>query len=327
LPAAASIDQAVRPALATIDPEGVHDRLGYLERRLHLIETLEPERDRVRFLLDPVAEYLAGLHLVEIYKADESEWREFLAQADVKSGNTEASRGFLLAVRDCCLARRGHVPVPDFLEDQLTERAAVPALTELLSDKGADIRIAAAEAFGQIGPLAEPAEPALIRALKDDDKFVRRKAARILGAIGSRVEETVPALIEALRDEDVFVRRRAAEALGRIGPAAVTAVPALIEALRDESEICREKAAVALGQIGRATEGVVPALIAALEDQNPDVRWQAAVALGNIGPAAGAAAAALRAGLKDPMAGESMAAALRAIEVAECSTNPSSQIT
>lgn len=327
LPAAASIDGAVGPALAGIDPENVYERLGYLERRLHLIETVEPERDRVHFLLDPVAEYLAGLHLVDIYKSDETQWREFLAQADMAPGGFEAGRGFMLAVRDCCLARREHVPLPEFLADQLTRRAAVPALAELLTDKSVDTRIMAADAFVQMGPLAEAAEPALIRALKDDDKFVRRKAAGILGAIGSKVEETVPALIEALQDEDAFVRRRAAEALGRIGPAAVSAVPALIEALRDESEICREKAAVALGQIGPATEGVVPALITALEDYYPDVRWQAAVALGNIGPAAEAAVSALRAGLNDPMAGDSMSAALRAIEGGARPPERSSQMT
>ena len=314
LPAAASIDRAVGPALASVDPENVYERLVYLERRLHLIETLEPERDRVRFLLDPVAEYLAGLHLVKTYQSDATKWREFLAQADTAPGGVEASRGFMLAVRDCCLARHEHIPLPEFLVGQLTRRAAVPALAELLRDKSADTRIMAADAFGQIGPLAQLAEPELIRALKDNDKFVRRKAAGTLGTMGSRVEGAIPALIQALQDEDPFVRRRAAEALGRIGPAAAGAVPALIEALQDESEICREKAAVALGQIGPATEGVIPALIIALKDDYPDVRWQAAVALGNIGPAAKKAVSALRTGLMDPMAGESMATALQAIE-------------
>jgi hypothetical protein len=93
--APASLDQAVRPALAAIDPEEIPERLDYLERRLRLIETIEPERDRVRFLLDPVAEYLAGLHLVERYKGDPDQWRKFLAQAWTPNrGASKPSEGF-----------------------------------------------------------------------------------------------------------------------------------------------------------------------------------------------------------------------------------------
>jgi hypothetical protein len=53
-PASAPLDEA-KKALEAVDPEAVKERLDYLEHRLRLIETLEPERDRVRFALDPVA--------------------------------------------------------------------------------------------------------------------------------------------------------------------------------------------------------------------------------------------------------------------------------
>src|SRR3954470_15061012 len=45
--------------------------------------------------------------------------------------------------------------------------AAVPALTEALSDSIADVRTAAAEAIGGIGVTAKSAVPKLIEALKD----------------------------------------------------------------------------------------------------------------------------------------------------------------
>ena len=49
---------------------------------------------------------------------------------------------------------------------------------------------------------------------------VRRAAADALGKIGPAAAEAVPALIAALADADRDVRRAAADALGKIGPAA-----------------------------------------------------------------------------------------------------------
>ena len=124
-PAVAQIDETAEPALAKVDPMGIGDRLDYLEHRLGLIETVEPERDKVRFALDPVAEYLAGLHIVERYQADADAWRAFLDLADATPGGPEAARSFLLATRDCCLAREGELPVPEFVPNELAKRAGL----------------------------------------------------------------------------------------------------------------------------------------------------------------------------------------------------------
>jgi HEAT repeat protein len=99
-----------RPAPAArdlvIDALGVEGEkhLDYFEKRLRLIETVGAARDHLKMTLDPLAEYLAGLQLVEHdlrsevgLKAFEKRVREI---ADPKT-----AEGFLLAVSDCYLAR------------------------------------------------------------------------------------------------------------------------------------------------------------------------------------------------------------------------------
>ena len=76
--------------------------LKYLEDRLRLIQTVGAGRNQIRFALDPLAEYLGGLHVVEHYGEREEWWRAFFTQADALAGTPQAIGGFLLAVRDCC---------------------------------------------------------------------------------------------------------------------------------------------------------------------------------------------------------------------------------
>ncbi|NJP09499.1 MAG: hypothetical protein HC866_08420 [Leptolyngbyaceae cyanobacterium RU_5_1] len=78
--------------------------LNYLEDRLSLIRT-KSANQRLDFALAPLAEYLAGLYRVETFGNDEASWQGFLAEAREKLGNQEDIHGFLLAVRDCCIAR------------------------------------------------------------------------------------------------------------------------------------------------------------------------------------------------------------------------------
>ncbi len=117
-PGRAGIDEVI----AAMNGEAAEGRLKYLEERLRLIQVVPPG-DRVRFLLDPLAEYLAGLELVETNKDDETRWREFLAQADAMAGAPEAIKGFLLAVRDCCDTVGKDKNLPDFVMEELASRS------------------------------------------------------------------------------------------------------------------------------------------------------------------------------------------------------------
>jgi len=123
-PAAAEIDDDVLPAIKAIEEKNANERLTYLDERLHLVEIIEPRYDKIRYLLDPLAEYLAGMHLVGSCRDNKEKWKEFLAQADEMKGDLEAIRGFLLAVYDCCIAKQKDENIPQFAIDECAKRVA-----------------------------------------------------------------------------------------------------------------------------------------------------------------------------------------------------------
>jgi hypothetical protein len=94
------------------DGDSAPDRVNYLERNLRLVQVIGAGRDKVKFALDPLAEYLAGLYVVEHYDGNEQLWRDFLAKTDSVPDAPGAIKGFLLAVRDCCLTPEAEQNVP-----------------------------------------------------------------------------------------------------------------------------------------------------------------------------------------------------------------------
>ncbi len=118
-PESAAVDDVVR-ALGGTDARA---RLDYLEAQLKLIHVAEPARDRVSFTLDPLAEYLAALHLVSQNADNATLWRAFLDQVAALQNEHEMIAGFLRAVRECSLVRRTAAGVPDLLDAQLTRAA------------------------------------------------------------------------------------------------------------------------------------------------------------------------------------------------------------
>ncbi|MGB7443992.1 MAG: HEAT repeat domain-containing protein [Coleofasciculaceae cyanobacterium] len=111
--------------LTVLEGDNTEVRLKYLEDRLRLIQTIGPALEQIRFALDPLAEYLAGLHLVELYGKNQGQWRKFLSQADSMPGDPAAIQGFILAVRDCCLAKGEDNDVPNFVTQELGKRAGL----------------------------------------------------------------------------------------------------------------------------------------------------------------------------------------------------------
>ncbi|MGA2403265.1 MAG: HEAT repeat domain-containing protein [Syntrophobacteraceae bacterium] len=109
----------ISDVLAKLTGNDAPNRLKYLEGRLRLIQTIQPAQDRVRFLLDPLAEYLAGLYLIDTNADSEEKWREFLSYGTQAPGTPVAIRGFLLAVRDCCIAKHADKFIPNFVVDEL----------------------------------------------------------------------------------------------------------------------------------------------------------------------------------------------------------------
>jgi len=108
-------------ALAVTRGDRAEAHLRYLEERLLLIQTIGASKDQLRFSLDPLAEYLAALQLVDLYGKQEEKWLEFLAAAEAKPGSPASISGFLAAVQDCWTTHEKSV------------RIAPPLLTRILS--------------------------------------------------------------------------------------------------------------------------------------------------------------------------------------------------
>ncbi len=119
-PTSTKMNDAIN-ALSAFHSQDVERRFNYLQEKLHLIQTNVPSKENVRFVLDPVAEYLAGLHLVDIYGEDERKWRDFLIDADFQN-SPEAIKGFMLAVRDCYLAKIPGAKDTNFLPKAIAAR-------------------------------------------------------------------------------------------------------------------------------------------------------------------------------------------------------------
>jgi hypothetical protein len=114
-----------KDAIALLNGDDAEARLKYLEHRLRLIQTIGPAQDQIRFALDPLAEYLAALQLIENYGKNQGQWRKFLTQAATMPGSPAAIQGFLLAVHDCCLRQGADVKVPDFVAQELKKQAGL----------------------------------------------------------------------------------------------------------------------------------------------------------------------------------------------------------
>ena len=213
--------------------------LVYLEKSLRLIERTGSGNDQIRLSLDPLAEYLAGLYLVEHNRDSREVWQAFLADAEQQPGAPQATKGFLLAVRDCCEVRGSRFGVPAEVSDALARLAGFDSAA-----------IDAARLKQRI--------KLLLMNLNSFNSEDRRNATEALGGIGSEAKEVAPALIAALKDQNAGVRIYAAEALGKIGPEAKEAVPALIAALKDQDELVRICAASALKTIKPETEHLLP---------------------------------------------------------------------
>jgi HEAT repeat protein len=108
--------------LASLGGDRPEERLQALEDRLLPIYTIGSAKDKIRFSLEPLAEYLAALYVLDLYGQDKGKWRNFFKNADAVNGAPEAIKGFLLAVRDCCLAREADSKVPSFVLEELNRR-------------------------------------------------------------------------------------------------------------------------------------------------------------------------------------------------------------
>jgi HEAT repeat protein len=125
-------------ALAAIGGDDAESHLKYLEERLRLIQTIGAGQDQIRFALDPLAEYLAGLHLIDLYSDNKQLWQDFLQQTTTIPGMPETIIDFLLALRDCCLAKRKEIKVLEFVAEQLDKQVNLsPEVSQSIDKRNA----------------------------------------------------------------------------------------------------------------------------------------------------------------------------------------------
>ncbi len=140
---------------------------------------------------------------------------------------------------------------PESAAEALTKidsQIAVIALTNALTNKSMDRRIAAAGSLIFVRSNADIAVPHLIQCL-NYQPYEKCVMEATLGEIHARPDIAVPALTEALNDKDLQVRVESVRALGEFGNAATSAVSALEQATNDSNRILRVEAAEALKQI------------------------------------------------------------------------------
>ena len=175
---------------------------------------------------------------------------------------------------------------------ELEDHWLLVELVELLrSERGAQVRAAAAVALGKFPMLAQedklrPQDSELVyRVLTDyledeiEDLEVRRRCLE--AAAPFNTEEVQDYIRWAYDSEDQDLRSSSIYAMGRTGQGMW--LPTLMQELDSHDPAVRYETAQACGELGE--EGPVPQLVDLLNDEDPEVRLACIAALGKIGGA------------------------------------------
>ncbi|AFZ24367.1 hypothetical protein Cylst_2129 [Cylindrospermum stagnale PCC 7417] len=197
-------------ALVEIDPNETNTRLNYLQATLNLLQKVEP--DKVRINLDPLAEYLAGLYLVQQHQDNAETWEKLLKDIGEKTENLKEIKGFLLALWDCCEFKKKELNIPDSVIEQLLKKAnldpeeikkaqrkeRIKNLIKELSAPEPEYRTRAVNDLRTMGKDATPAIPRLRKLLENNSEVfkIRREAAIALKQLG----EEIPMLIAEIKN-------------------------------------------------------------------------------------------------------------------------------
>jgi hypothetical protein len=184
-------------------------RFEYLKNRLKLVHvTNDARQDRIRFALDPLAEYLAALHFLQRHGNIESEWRELFVRADRVTGGSAMTKEFFLALHDCWVAQEQEINVPTFVVDELVRRTGLAPEAIKLAELQDKMR-------GQLVTLTSDQDPNVVEEaiswfVQHGDES-RRKVPKFIE------EEVIPNLRRVTRTGDNAQRRLACAALERLG--------------------------------------------------------------------------------------------------------------
>lgn len=181
-------------------------------------------------------------------------------------------------------------------------KAVVPDVRKLLKDPVREVQFTAALALvGIDAPSAEGAVPVLTDALNGTDHDARR-AAQALGDLGPMARAAVPALVKHFDSKNVNLRIESAGAVGRIDPARAPAAVKVLSAVLEDPKLTkgvpRMYAVAALRNIGAPAKAALPVLAQLLTDDRP-FHSEIAVAMLAIDPDSATARAWARKTLAD----------------------------
>ena len=130
-------------------------------------------------------------------------------------------------------------PLPELLDavdiaNQM-KPANVPHLVALLGNRDSAVRWWGATGLAALGKNAAPAAAALRKTLTDDSPSVRIAAAEAVGNLGDYAA-ALPVLTQAIQDDVPLVRLAAMNVLDRFGPPAAPALPAVRAAVMDSKD-------------------------------------------------------------------------------------------
>jgi hypothetical protein len=85
------------------------------------VRTIPPAHSYIEFSFDPIADYLAGLWLLQSLKTDQ-QWLEFLEAVDHQTDKKESVVDFLAAVLECCIRKNTEFKSSPWILERLSER-------------------------------------------------------------------------------------------------------------------------------------------------------------------------------------------------------------
>src|SRR5260370_40135391 len=91
--------------------------------RLQFIRSIPPAQSYIEFSFDAIADYLAGMWLLQTLKNDE-QWLEFLDALDYRKDMTEPEPivDFLVAVLECCIHNRTEFKGSPWILERISDR-------------------------------------------------------------------------------------------------------------------------------------------------------------------------------------------------------------
>ncbi len=94
-------------------------RLAYVHDRLSLTVTIDPPGDALRLRLDPLAEFLAALHISETYASDAEDWFALFDSIRGQPPERPANGGFIRALASACSHYRDELRLPEYVLDSV----------------------------------------------------------------------------------------------------------------------------------------------------------------------------------------------------------------